>query len=201
MLGCWSAGIEVAYAGPTKAIDPPAASAAVDLPSASAAVDAPATIGPVGRPIQADVAFGTVDRMDELAALAAEEVYVLSLAPLGAPLAAVPASALDYAVEVRSQGDRFVPHPRPDPAGPALRTVSGVLSQVEVGAAASTAADALGLASGDRLLATEPVALRSGLDWLLAPLAAGASLVLVRNPDSATIEHHAEHELVTVRLT
>jgi len=176
MLGCWTAGIAVAH-GPRG-----------------------------GVPASADVAFATPDRFADARATGAEEVYGLSLAPLAGPLPSVPPGVTDYADEVRLQGDRFVPAVPPEPSGPALVGALGgpgsrVMSHAELVAAAVRRADELGLTAAARLLV--PVPSGSGprpLDWLLAPLAAGASLVLVRNPEPSTLDHRADVERVTARL-
>jgi hypothetical protein len=61
-------------------------------------------------------------------------------------------------------------------------------------------AEALGIGPGDRVLSTVDWSDRL-VDGLLAPLAAGASLVQVRNADPARLDRKAESEKVTVRLT
>ncbi|TQS46446.1 TIGR03089 family protein [Cryptosporangium phraense] len=144
----------------------------------------------------ADVVFVAADRADE--APAADEVWALSLAPLAAPLREVPPGALDYAVEVRGHGDRFTPYAPLDPGAPGL--IAGD-SLAELGAAGRARAADLGLEPGGRLLVTtDEKDQPSPVDWLLAPVVAGAGLVLVRHPDPARIDHLAETERVTVRL-
>jgi uncharacterized protein (TIGR03089 family) len=108
----------------------------------------------------------------------------LALRPLGGRFPTPPAGFADYAVEVPTQGDRFVPYTPVGPRTPALELAGEVLDAAEVVARARRSAGALGLERGARLL--------SGLafdDWeglaagLLAPLAAGASVVLCRHLD------------------
>jgi hypothetical protein len=56
----------------------------------------------------------------------------------------------------------------------------------------------LGIAAGDRVLVDEQVAEEAGpVAWLLAPLAAGASLVLVRNAVAETLPRRVADERVT----
>jgi hypothetical protein len=67
--------------------------------------------------------------------------------------------------------------------------------------AATGLADRLGLVAGDRVLVDEATATEAGpVAWLLAPLAVGASLVLVRHPDEGTLERRAATERVTASL-
>lgn len=142
----------------------------------------------------ADVAFAGPDQLDAALGTGADEVYGLSLAPMAMPLRAVPAGVTDYATEVRTHGDRFFPYQQVDPDAPAL----GALSYAEVVAAGAARATELGLTSTDRLLVAGP---RDGeVDWLLAPLAAGASLVLCRTPDEGKLADRAAAERVTAAL-
>ena len=68
------------------------------------------------------------------------------------------------------------------------------------GAAVELAAR-LGLAAGDRVLVDDRLAEEAGpVTWLLAPLAAGASVVLVRQPDPDGLAHRARTEGVTATL-
>jgi uncharacterized protein (TIGR03089 family) len=148
----------------------------------------------------ADLAFAGPDRLDEALATGADEVYGLSLAPLAAPLRDVPPGVTDYATEVRVHGDRFAPYAPVDPASAALAgaSVQGAAphatSHEELVAAAVERAGELGLAAGDRLLIAAP---SNVLDWLLAPLAAGASIVLCRHPDLHQLPQRATAERVT----
>jgi uncharacterized protein (TIGR03089 family) len=104
----------------------------------------------------------------------AADRYLLGLAPMGLPMRDVPAGWLDYVVEVRAYGDRFaapVPVRPGDPATPGL-THAGL-----VGAARERAA-ALGITGGGGRVLVDAGAHPDPLDWLLAPLSAGASIVL-----------------------
>ena len=140
----------------------------------------------VDDPDGADVAFAGPDRLDD--ALAAPEVYGLSLAPMAAPLRNAPAGVVDYSTEVRGHGDRFAPY---QPVDPAL--------YADLVRAARTRADDLGLGAKDRVLVSGG-ADTGDLDWLLVPLAAGASIVLCRNADPARLDERAASERVTARL-
>ena len=118
------------------------------------------------------------------AAAGAAEVFALSLAPLGRPFpAGPPAGTRDYSVDVLAQGDRWS-GPLVEDAAPALETVDGTVTGGDLVEIALRRAAELGLLAGDRLLTTEPWDGPAGwVDGLLVPLAAGASIVLVANPD------------------
>ncbi len=138
------------------------------------------------------------DRVDiALAARPAGGVVALSLDAFGKGVPGLPAGVVDFATEVRLQGDEFAPWaPVPD-TNPALD--GATISEVLAGARAR--AGALGLSRSDRVLSTLEWNTATGLrDGLLAVLAAEASLVQVRNPDEAALERRAATERTTVRL-
>lgn len=144
----------------------------------------------------ADTAFVTEA---SLADDAADTLIVLSLRPLGLPCTrALPAAAWDYAADVREQGDRFVAPPLPDAAAALAGDISGgqLLEQ------ARSDARTLGITAGDRIAVTRPWT--SAVDWrelLLAPLAAGASLVLTAYLDPAAARSRHAAERVTATLS
>src|ERR671921_1639997 len=100
--------------------------------------------------------------------------------------------ARDFALEVRGHGDVFTPWQRPDPAAAGL-LLGGL--ELTLGGLVDTArelAGRLGLVAGDRVLVDEQTAAEAGpVAWLLAPLAAGASLVLCRHPVEEALAHRA----------
>lgn len=173
LLGCWSAGLAVITpdAVGSTAADPPAA-------GTSGATDAP---GPV------DVLFAAADRVDESAAWPAPDRYALALAPLAAPLREVPAGFTDYVIEVRGHGDHFSAYPQ---AGPQDATLC---------ARAARRAAELGLGRGDRAL-IDAGRHRDPVDWLLAPLSAGASVVLCGRLDRTRLTDRLAAERITVNL-
>jgi uncharacterized protein (TIGR03089 family) len=172
LLGCWSAGVATAHGART------------DQPS------------PV------DVVFAAADRADEARRWPAGDRYALGLAPLGMPMREPPDDFADYVADVRQYGDRFVPAEPVDPSGPALVGLPrGPLSHQALATAGADRAQQLGLEPGGRLLVVDSAdAPARPADWLLAPLAAGASVVLCRNTDPEKLAQHAEQEQVTVRL-
>jgi len=135
----------------------------------------------------ADVALCTTDRLAEADSLAgAGEVAVLSLDPFGKPAEDLPLGVTDYATAVRVHGDQIVPERFP---GPALDGRSAD----EVLAAAIARAESMGLTGSDRVMTVSPWS----VDDLLAILAAGASLVMVANPDPARLDPRRDSEKVT----
>jgi uncharacterized protein (TIGR03089 family) len=150
---------------------------------------------PGGDPAGADLVVTGPDTLEAARACRGERM-ALALRPLGGRFPQAPEGFADYAVEVPSQGDRFVPYAPVGPDAPALELPGeGVLSGADVVARAGAQAGALGLTRGSRLL--------SGLsygDWpgiaagLLAPLAADASVVLCRHLDRLPDERLAQRK-------
>lgn len=153
----------------------------------------------VSDPAGASVAFGDADSL--LAALpgtAAESLdgaFAVSLLSMARPSTPPPGMA-DYASSVRPMPDAWREvRAQAGPDGPALAG----LSRAELGRAARQAAGELGLEPGGRLLWSAPWT--GPQDWiaaLLAPLAVGGSVVLVRNPDPAKAEAKARSERVSI---
>ncbi|NJQ02717.1 TIGR03089 family protein [Streptomyces zingiberis] len=154
-----------------------------------------------GDPAAADLVVTGPDTLEEARACRGERV-ALSLRPLGARFPEPPPGFADYAVEVPGQGDSFAPFAPVDPDGPALAFR---------GDGELTAAQAVERAAADALTREyTPVSrVLSGLaydSWdgvsagLLAPLAAGGSVVLCRHLDrlpAETLEQRLESERVT----
>jgi uncharacterized protein (TIGR03089 family) len=128
----------------------------------------------------------------------AEEIVGLSLHALGGALAECPAGVVDYAVEVRAHGDRFVPAPGVTPEMPALTVTNTTLSGAGLTGAARGAAEKWALDAGDRVLVDMPFTTLDGvLVGLLAPLASGASVIIQRNFDEPTLDRRITVEHVT----
>jgi|SRR5579875_3321752 len=126
------------------------------------------------------------------------QVVALSLLPLARPFPVVPTGALDYAAVVPGQPDVFRPYvPVPEDA----LALPGVTGAELVAAARESAADQ-GISAADRVLSTRPW--NEPADWrdnLLAPLAAGASLVLCTNTDNSALPRRIESERATMVIT
>lgn len=150
---------------------------------------------------RADVVLAAQDRLAALEEQEVPELLGLSLHPLGAGMSGYTGPARDFALEVRGHGDVFTPWQRPDPAAPGL--LAGGL-EISLGGLVDTArelAGRLGIVAGDRVLVDDRTAAEAGpVAWLLAPLAAGASLVLVSSPDPARLADRAAAEHVTATL-
>ncbi|MQY16079.1 hypothetical protein SRB5_62710 [Streptomyces sp. RB5] len=145
-------------------------------------------VAPGGDPAGADVVVAGPETLEAARACTGDRV-ALSLRPLGGRFPTPPEGFLDYAVEVPGQGDRFDPYAPVDPQAPALAVDGAEYSGAETVRRARETAAGLGLTPGSRVL--------TGLGWerweglaagLLAPLAAGGSVVLCRNLDRLTPE-------------
>jgi uncharacterized protein (TIGR03089 family) len=144
----------------------------------------------------AAVAFVAADRLDEADAVSAGEIFGLALAPMAAPLGPAPAGVLDYVIEVRGYGDRFVPLA---PVGPRTAALAGNPPQAhtDVIRAATDRAGAAGLRAGARVL-IDADARPDPIEWLLAPLVVGASTVLCRHLDATRVAARLATEGATV---
>jgi uncharacterized protein (TIGR03089 family) len=149
----------------------------------------------------ADVVLAAADRLPPLEEAGVEDLLGLSLHPLGLGMAGYVGQARDFALEVRGHGDHFTPYEPPDPAAPGL-LLGGV--QLSLGGLVSTAhelAARLGITPGDRVLVDDQTATQAGpVAWLLAPLAAGASLVVCRHAFADRLPQRAAAERVTATL-
>ncbi len=158
-----------------------------------------------GRAAGADVVLAAQDRLpaleEEYDDTSPAELWGLSLHPLGLGMTGYAGAARDFAVEVRTHGDVFFPYREPDPADPGLLVGEASLSLGSLTTAAAELAGRLGLSEGDRVLVDERTAAEAGpVAWLLAPLAAGASLVLCRNAAPDLLASRATAERVTATL-
>jgi uncharacterized protein (TIGR03089 family) len=154
-----------------------------------------------GRLAEADLVLAAQDRLGPLEDTDAAELMGLSLHPLGMGMAGYAGPARDFALEVRTHGDAFFPHSPPDPDGPGLLLGELTLTLGGLAATARALADRLGIQAGDRVLVGDRTALEAGpVAWLLAPLAAGASLVLCREPIAEVLPRRAADERVTATL-
>jgi uncharacterized protein (TIGR03089 family) len=144
----------------------------------------------------ADIALCTAERLSEAdAAVGLGEIAVLSLDPFGKPVAELPIGVTDYATSVRAHGDQIAPERHPGPAMDG-RSVNDV-----VASARSFAAEQ-GLVSADRVLSTASWGTAEQItEHLVGVISAGASLVLVVNPDAASLGRLKQSEKVTRELT
>ncbi|MTK02818.1 TIGR03089 family protein [Micromonospora sp. CP22] len=172
LLGAWAVGLEVSF-----------------RPRATAGLP---VLEPGGdRPY--DVVLVTPERLDDWLEDVPDGLHRYLVGAGPEPLAAVPAGWLDWSVEVLRHG--AAPADRPtlratDPASPDGTTYH------EWGQVAQVVAEQLDLRVGDRLL-VDVAEHDQPLKWLLAPLAAGASVVLCANLDPADRDAVAAAEQVT----
>lgn len=169
--------------------------------------------GLVGCPVEegtaaegADIVAAGPDRLEAALAARGGETVGVSLHPLGAPLADLPAGVVDYAAEVRGYGDRFSPYDAVEPAAPALASSGREIPGGELTELARTAAARWGLTAADRVLSAEPFDSVDGvLASLLAPLAAGASVVLCGGQpaggDAGELRESLARRVATERIT
>lgn len=150
-----------------------------------------AGVGVTSDPTDADVVFAAGTALPVALEAAPPQVVGLSLRPLGGRLVDVPAGVLDFAGEVPAFGDVATPAPLTGPA----------YDGVPAAALTEQARRAAGHRSGERVLTTlafsEPEALVHGL---LAPLAAGGSVVLCRHADAAALPARAAVERVSATV-
>jgi len=152
----------------------------------------------VAEPADAEWILCDSDRLDlALAAAPSGGVVALSLDAFGKGLTGLPDGVIDYATEVRTHGDDFVPwEPVPDTA-PAL----GDLTVADAVASAKRRAGELDITPTDRVLSmAEWSSLDGVVDGLLSVLAIGSSLVQCRNPDMGKMIARAAAEKCTRRL-
>jgi uncharacterized protein (TIGR03089 family) len=117
-------------------------------------------------------AFVLADDAEAALDAGVDDVLALSGHPLGAPAGPLPGLVLDYAREVPSYGDHF--------GGPRPGEV-----RIEVDGGPVPVLDRL--AAGDRVLTALAPADPTGAAVLLAALAAGAGLVLLRSGDPTAV--------------
>ncbi len=118
---------------------------------------------------------------------AADEVFVVSGHPLGAPSRSVAAHQRDFTTAVLPQADRFQPRDV-SPDAPAVRTATAQMSVAQVLDAVGRA----GVPTGSRLMSTGPWTLPDGVvGTLLAALAVDGSLVHSDSSGSKLVDQAA----------
>ncbi|MGI8417930.1 MAG: TIGR03089 family protein [Nakamurella sp.] len=128
----------------------------------------------------------------------ADEVFVVSGHPLGAPATTVLAHQRDFTTAVLGQADRFSERGVVDGGEAALTVGSTTLSADAIVALARAAAEKFG--AGARVLSDAPWTLPDPLlPLLLGSLAADGSLVQLIGDDTPAVDHVAATEKCTVR--
>jgi uncharacterized protein (TIGR03089 family) len=138
------------------------------------------------RAIEAGVPTGPPDR------------FVLGLAPMGMPLREVPSGWADYVASARQHGDHFPGAPVTADTGALLETDGSLDGHATLLERARARAADLGITGGRVLIDTD--AYPYPLDWLLAPLSAGASVVLSVNTDLSKLPARGTAEQVDLTV-
>jgi hypothetical protein len=199
LMACWSAGIVAEPVDPGTVRERAAAAPAgpraepgAEPRAEPAGPDEPYILA-AAQEVLADVLA------DEVLAGGAEEIVGLSLHALGGPLTECPPGVTDYSAEVRSYADRFVADAEVTPETPAISVTKTTLSGAELVAAGRAAAGKWELDARDRLLVDRSFATLDGvLTGLVAPLISGASVIIQRNFDKATLDRRLTMEHVTM---
>jgi uncharacterized protein (TIGR03089 family) len=129
---------------------------------------------------------------------AAADRFLLGLAPMGLPIRGpLPPGWLDYVAEVRGHGDHFRPVA---PVRAADAALAGETHASLLARATARAAE-LGIPARGRVL-IDAGAFADPVDWLVAPLAVGASIVLCKDLDETARAGRAaaEHAVVSAPL-
>jgi uncharacterized protein (TIGR03089 family) len=142
-----------------------------------------------------DALFTTPDQVTVAAGKATGDRYATGLLPLAMPLRSLPDGYQDYVLEVRNYGDHF----GGAPVGPD-DVALGSFSHLALMRTATARAAELGITAGDRVL-VDARAYPDPIDWLFAPLVAGASTVLSTNLDPAKLPGRVDSEKVSLALT
>lgn len=125
----------------------------------------------------------------------ADEVFAVGLHPFALPVRDLPENTSDWVLAARAHGDHYSGPPA-EPEAAALVGLPGggdSISHEALAARAQARAAELGVKRGDRVLIDVDTH-RRPLDWLLAPIVAGASLVLTRNTAADKIDSRAAME-------
>jgi len=132
------------------------------------------------------------------------DVVGLTLRPFGTGLTRQWPGVVDYAQEIGGYGDQFRPVTRTPSAAPALTAGTLELSHEGLAESAVALAERLGLSAGGRIMVTRELAVSAGpVAWLLAPLAAENSIVLIStatDTDPTRLAARAASEKVTATL-
>lgn len=170
LLGAWAAGVQVSFRGWSTA-----------------------GLAPAGDPL--DVTFVALRRvgswLDDVPS--GRHQFVLGPGPGVAPVAQAPEGYQDY---VRAVGAFLGAAPPQSPIGQHDPAMADGSSYAQYGAVAAGVAQMHGIGAGDRVL-IDSAASEHPLIWLLAPLSAGASLVLCANPDRSKLDERISAERVT----
>ncbi len=151
----------------------------------------------LGEPQPVEALFASSSYIAAAEAWRTTDRYVTGLLPMAMRMREVPAGFVDYVVDVRNFGDFF----NGSPVGDDDRAMAGPVElthEMACEAARERAAE-LGISAGDRVL-IDAAGYPDPVDWLLAPLVAGATIVLCGALDPASIAKRVDAEKVSVQL-
>lgn len=172
LLGAWSVGLTVSFRP----------RALAGLPVLEPGADRPY-----------DAVFVTPERLDDWLEDVPEGTHRYLVGTGPGPLDEVPPGWLDWSAEVLCHPADPPDYTAVDPAGPATPDGTSFGAWRRLAAEVATQLD---LRAGDRLL-VDPAEHEQPLKWLLAPLAAGASVVVHANLDRARLDAHLAADPVT----
>lgn len=124
--------------------------------------------------------------------------YVVGLHPFALPVPEPSDGARDWVLSARAHGDHFGGPPA-DPQAPALLGLPEPVTHADLAGKALQRAAQLGIGRTDRVLVNVDSHPRP-LDWLVAPLAAGASLVLCLGMRPDAVDAAGATERITVSV-
>ncbi|MFF5230338.1 TIGR03089 family protein [Dactylosporangium sp. NPDC000521] len=145
-----------------------------------------------------DVEFASAPAVEAGVPAGPPDRFVLGLAPMGMPMRNPPAGWADYVASARQHGDHFPGAPVTADTGALVETDGALDGHGTLLERARARAAELGM-SGTRVL-IDADAYPYPLDWLLAPLAAGASVVLSVNTDLSKLPARGTSEQVDLTV-
>jgi uncharacterized protein (TIGR03089 family) len=141
-----------------------------------------------------DVEFASLRAVEAGAPTGPADRFVLGLAPMGMPLRETPAGWADYVLSARQHGDHFPGAPVTADTAALFETDGSLDSHAMLLERARARAADLGVTGGRVLIDAD--AYPYPLDWLLAPLSVGASVVLSVNSDLSKLPARGTAEQV-----
>jgi uncharacterized protein (TIGR03089 family) len=153
-------------------------------------------LGPDAQPVEA--IFTSPDLVERASTWPTSERYVTGLLPFALALQTPPPGFVDFPTEVRTFGDHFRAI-QPVTANDHAIAGPTELSHGELAEAAAQRADELEITEGGRVL-VDALSHPDPMDWLFAPLARNASVVLCANLDPVGVDHRMATEKCTLLL-
>ena len=153
-------------------------------------------LGPEPQPVEA--VFTSAEIAERAGQWPTSERYVTGLLPFALGLHTPPPGFVDFPTEVRTYGDHFRPV-QPVLANDYALAGPFELSHGDLLQEAQARAAELGITTGDRVL-IDALTHPDPMDWLFAPLAAAATIVLCANLDPVGVDHRMTTEKCSLLL-